>query len=299
MKKNYDVRHKLKANCYYQDPDGKFYSISIDKLKKMKNEHRGLFDIIRQNLYLTASTDVRMVAVINGNNTGFRRKGNPGGNHKGSSRKNEDSIHKRYKKAFEKIKAPTLSDKENKRVKIYIKEVMVEKNVKEFGEPFRPDIRYILEKTEPEEYFEKWGGELSLEITNTSGVKAEKSEYHYIEGKALFEYKIGSPMPYPMKELVDRFENYTISGVWINMCENRIKLEWKANPKSGNLVTTYNGITYTIVKSKMNQDHYGVISDKFRVYSYFGKPFDSVEKVKKYVEFRILFEKEKDDINKK
>ena len=211
----------------------------------------------------------------------------------GNKGNNEDPIHLKYKNALSKLKVVTLVDKNTKKeIKVYIEKAYLEwDNYLTCNEKdYKPDLKFKIYKTEPEEYKYRWKGYLYLEVENTSPVDPKKSIDFVVEEKPLFEYTINkNSINYKEEDITKHFEGRCIYGKWINDCEIMLKNKWH-DTKKGNISSKIDDVWYTIYK-KEGTDYYLMIKgDGTYVFDPHGRKITNIDWAKKIAKYRALLD---------
>jgi len=247
-------------HCYYYDKiTGLSRRITIQEMLRRAAKNDVVFRSMKNSLYRTDNQKVQMVLVKKGAHKGFRRKGFAAEIKDFHSRGERESFtHQGNKDVFLVMKEFDIVFN-NQRVRLYIDTAELEKTVWCNNSRYEIDVYYKLSGTDPAEYFERWNGELYVELFHTCEVEYIQAEDFAIEGKALFEYRIPedslfydniSEAGYDIRVnfLARRNKRNGIEGFLVSGNEKE-KYSWHRS-KQGNMTFKSNGEYFTVLKNK-------------------------------------------------
>jgi len=295
--------------CFYYDNEHREFK-SITYSKYVDNIYSKYYLHLEQEklLYYDESFRIPMEAVVNTDNEnrkGFRRKGNreySGYKRRGSG---EGLKHSLYKRAFSKLEKMVIKVNEVD-VTLFIDESLPEEPVMCNGRGYIVDLRVVLSKTEPEEYFDMFGGEIWFEIYHTCKVDAKQAVDFGIEGKTLYEFKIPDD-EYRIKSktlsvsgyekwlriISNDYKNKCIDGVFICSAVTEAKTVFSRD-NYGNIICWINDHRVKIGKCNYHPEitPYFITIDSERSRTYYnGRPFMTEEDALKnaqYLVFRLF-----------
>lgn len=255
--------------CYYfDDVSGTYKKISFWQLLRLEKTNPEEFLKIRNRLFMHKDPMTPMVLVNHGDHQGFRRKGLVGGEH--SAHYNGDSESKTHygnKDAIADLNKFEIYFN-NTKIKLFVKDSETEKKVKCFGKDYIVDNYLSLERTEPEEYCDKWNGELYFEVCHRCPVDDDQAVHFAVENLTLFEYKVNDYVNFYenisesgyQKRKASITKLYVLKGIRGKMiCQRREPLPWTRNEK-GEMTTSINGRKFFVVNNP-NGMYYGVRMD--------------------------------------
>lgn len=190
-------------------------------------------------------------------------------------------------------------------MKVYVESSEMEKVIECNGREYEVDIFFKIRKTEPEEFFELWNGELYLEVYHTCKVDIQQARDFCIARKNLFEYKVYKNLGVDFKLNDKQFEkriigirNYLkksgIKGFMICQTWDVMGNSWVCNNKTGNWFKKIEDTCYTIIKSQYNEA-YGILYDNRKpLWEYNGRKFLSIHDAQEnaeYIAFELFNEK--------
>lgn len=150
---------------YYDERSQESKKVSLWELKCLENKDKEEFLYIKDRLYRKSNRKIPMVLVRNELHQGFRRKGNGSGNHTGKSRgENESLTHQGNKEVLATMKELVIKFN-NEKVKLFIKNIEVEKEIVCNGTTYEVDLFFELEKTMPEIYYKQWMENFGLKFS--------------------------------------------------------------------------------------------------------------------------------------
>ena len=286
---------------YFDERDRELKRTSLNEIKRLEKEDRAEFLYRKERLFRDESMHIPMVLVRNGSHQGFRRKGNSGGALGDKSRGERESLtHQGNKETLLDIRKLDIRSG-NISVTVYIEEAVPEKSIWCNGSRYEVDIYYRLSRTEPEEYYGIWNGELWVELFHTCKVDSKQAEDFAVENKALFEYKIPhncsffdniSEEGYERRKLSlrNRYEKQGLCGFLITNPRHESAWHWFKS-KNGNMSCEINGYYFTVICSKYDENYGIVIGENKSIWEYNGKKFESKEVAMKnaeYIAFRLF-----------
>lgn len=284
------------VTCFYFDErDLKYKKTSLQELKGLENTDREEFLYRQKRLYRSEDKKIPMILVRRGLNQGFRRKGINGGNGTDYSRGERESLtHQGNKEAIATLNRLTIKFNDEE-VILYIRNIEMEKSVTCNGRRYEVDLFLELDRTEPEEYFDQWGGELWFEIFHTCRVDSKQAEDFSVENKPLFEYKV--PDSYNIvnnislegyeKRKLSLARKYMEKGIWgFLICRVRegTLSGWKLSD-NGNWTAKIGGKYFTIIKSKYGENYGIVYGEGKYIWEYNNKKFMTIEDAKSNADF--------------
>lgn len=105
----------------------------------------------------------------------------------------ESVSHSTYKEIVNEMRILNLVVHKQK-IKLYVSYSDIEYYFNANGNDYYADIFIYFNKSEPEEYYYKWGGKLCFEIKHTHPVEKKKAYDCYKEGIAIFEHPISEKL---------------------------------------------------------------------------------------------------------
>lgn len=284
------------VTCFYFDErDLKYKKTNLQELKRLEYSDKEEFLYRQKRLYRSENKEIPMILVRHGSNQGFRRKGTNGGYGTGYLRGERESLtHQGNKEAIATLNRLTIKFN-GEEVILYIRNIEMEKSVICNGRRYDVDLFFELERTEPEEYFDQWEGELWFEIFHTCRVDSKQAEDFAIENKPLFEYKVPHSCNFVNNISLEGYEKrklslikkYKENGIWgFLICRVRegTLSEWKLS-NNGNWTAKIGDNYFTIIKSKYG-DNYGIVyGERKYIWEYNNKKFMTIEDAKSNANF--------------
>ena len=117
-------------------------------------------------------------------------------------------------------------------VTLHITESDIEHKISANGNVYYADIYFKFYKSEPEEFFYKWNGELCFEIKHTHAVGNKKSQDCYNEGIAIFEHTISKTFLEMVESIDDSRSEKAVIDTITDKLKTGIYGEWVSNPSS-------------------------------------------------------------------
>ena len=173
------------------------------------------------------------------------------------------------------------------------------------GRRYEIDIYFKLARTDPEVYFDKWGGELWFEVYHTCRVDRNQAEDFAIENKTLFEFKIPETSCFYdyitdegyIKRQATLKKWYSERGVkGLLICQNRggSPCRWYKST-NGNMTARIDGTYYTVIKNKFDSNYGIMYGNGLLKWEYNQKKFQTEKEAMKMAEYFafILYNNEK------
>ena len=282
-------------HCYYYNKiTGLSRRITIHEMLRRADINNEVFRSMKNSLYRTEDHRIPMVLVKKGAHKGFRRKGSITERNSFNSRGERESFtHQGNKDVFLAMKEFDIIFN-NQKVRLYIDYAESEKMISCNNSKYEIDIYYKLNKTIPAEYYERWNGELFVELFHTCEVKYKQAEDFSIEGNALFEYKIPDNARF--------FDNITDSGykTWVDTLVSRNKrngvegflisgskkenYKWHCS-KNGNPTFKANNQYFTVLNNRFGSGYVITVGKGRIIKSYNDKGFETKEDAAKAAEY--------------
>ncbi len=292
--------------CYYYDEvKQSCFKTTYHSMISLEKTDYAEFLRRKANLFRREDRKIPMVLVKNGLHRGFRRKGDTGGNYADYSRGEHESLtHQGNKEILSQLEELKLSFGDEE-VTIYIEYAECEKTVICNGRRYEIDIYFKLARTDPEVYFDKWGGELWFEVYHTCRVDRNQAEDFAIENKTLFEFKIPETSCFYdyitdegyIKRQATLKKWYSERGVkGLLICQNRggSPCRWYKST-NGNMTVRIDGTYYTVIKNKFDSNYGIMYGNGLLKWEYNQKKFQTEKEAMKMAEYFafILYNNEK------
>ncbi|MCQ2532921.1 MAG: hypothetical protein MJ093_09510 [Saccharofermentans sp.] len=256
------------------------------------------FVLIKDSFSLDPFGKIRLIAVKRGPCKGFRHYSGGGNYNEYTYRgENESFSHLGNKEAISQLKSFSIFCCGEK-VRLYVKDVEIEKNVLCNGHKYKVDVFFSLEKTEPSKYLDMFHGELWLEVFHKCPVDQKQAEDFMIENLALYEYRISDDCLFydnitssgydrRVEQLTQKYMKYGLPGFAILRSRN-FEVTWPQN-KNGNYCSKIGDVWFTVFHAKSG--YYGIMYNGKSCYSMNGNKFSvpaDAFKVAEYIGFELI-----------
>lgn len=282
--------------CYYYDEIRKtYFKTDYHSIVGLEKTDPAEFLRRKSNLYRREDGKIPMVLVRNGIHHGFRRKGNTGGNNADHYRGEYESLsHQGNKEVLSKLDQLQLSFGDEK-VTLFIEYSECEKAVICNGNRYEVDIYFKLERTDPAEYYDRWGGELWFEVFHTCKVDKKQAEDFNIENKTLFEFKIPDSFSFfdniteegyakRQEFLKDKYSDNGVKGLLICQKHGDKACIWKRSI-NGNMTARIGDSNFTVIKSKFGTNYGIMYGNGLQKWEYNQQRFETEEAAMKTAEY--------------
>lgn len=146
---------------------------------------------------------------------------------------NESTKHQIAKEELSKLRILHLVQNDEK-ITVYVNadETMDEKTIHYDDIPYRVDLYFSVERTEPKEYLYKWGGVLAIEVEVTHKTETQKKKHLLEMGIPVFEIKLSKKIirQYKHEELLTDDDIHNMHLQFSNMFKRNIYGKFISNP---------------------------------------------------------------------
>lgn len=146
---------------------------------------------------------------------------------------NESVKHQIAKEELSKLRIlPLVQNDEKITVYVNADETIDEKTIHYGDIPYRVDLYFSVEKTEPKEYLYKWGGVLAIEVEVTHKTETQKKNHLLEMGIPVFEIKLSKKIirQYKHEELLTNDDIHNMHLQFSNMFKRNIYGKFISNP---------------------------------------------------------------------
>lgn len=151
----------------------------------------------------------------------------------GNASDNESAKHQIAKEELSKLRILHLVQNDEKII-VYVNtdETVTEKTIYYDNIPYKVDLYFSIEKTEPKEYFYRWGGILAIEVEVTHKTEPQKKKHLFEIGIPVFEIKLSKKIikQYKHEELLTDDDIYNMHLQFSNMFQRNIYGKFISNP---------------------------------------------------------------------
>lgn len=146
---------------------------------------------------------------------------------------NESAKHQIAKEELSKLRILHLVQNDEK-ITVYVNtnETIAEKTIHYGDIPYRVDLYFSVERTEPKEYLYKWGGVLAIEVEVTHKTETQKKNHLLEMGIPVFEIKLSKKIirQYEHEELLTDDDIHNMHLQFSNMFKRNIYGKFISSP---------------------------------------------------------------------